>query len=276
MSKGLLVAMLAVLLAGCTVALPSESIGVFRTDPTATATVKVNGPDVTVTIVPANFKPIPADTATDGHKWGEGHFHLFLDVPPTPAGEAIPKTAGVYHTADTEYTIHDVTTGHHVIYVVLGFSDHTPYENHEVVNGSPKGSIFKVEVDVTGGAAVPQPTPSPVASATPSPSPEATAAASAPPASAPPSSGGTRVAVLPDPSNVGKFDPASLTVKVGDTVEWDFQDPDSPHTVTDDGNAFDSQSQTSGFKFTHKYDAAGTFSYHCSLHPAMTGSITVQ
>jgi plastocyanin len=269
--------MLAVLLAGCEVALPKDTVGVFKTDPTATASVKVNGPDVEVTIVPVNFKVVPTDSA-DRHKFGEGHFHLFLDVAPTPPGEVIPKTAGVYHTTDTNYTIHDVTNGHHALYVVLGFTDHTPYENHEVVKSVPKGSIGKVEFDVTGGAAQPAPTPSAEASPTAAPSPVAEASPSPAQSSAPPPPGGTKVALLADATNGGKFDPANLSIKVGDTVEWEWQDADASHTVTDDGGAggFDSGTQSSGFKYTHKYDAAGSFAYHCSLHPNMTGTITVQ
>jgi plastocyanin len=66
-------------------------------------------------------------------------------------------------------------------------------------------------------------------------------------------------------------------VKVGDTVEWDWVDPEQPHTVTADDGTFDSgapQSKGSVFKFT--FTRAGTYPYKCQIHPSMTGKITVQ
>lgn len=69
------------------------------------------------------------------------------------------------------------------------------------------------------------------------------------------------------------FSPAALTVKVGDTVTWTNNDS-TTHTVT--GPDFESGPLAPGKTFSHKFTAAGTFDYHCSIHPNMTGSITVQ
>jgi plastocyanin len=33
---------------------------------------------------------------------------------------------------------------------------------------------------------------------------------------------------------------------------------------------------SNGQTFTHTFDTAGTFKYHCSIHPFMTGSIVVK
>jgi len=83
------------------------------------------------------------------------------------------------------------------------------------------------------------------------------------------------VSVNPDPNTVGRFDPATVTVKVGDTVEWDFKDNTSPHTVTADDGSFDSCSQNAGFKWIVTFSKAGDFKYHCTLHAQMLGDVKV-
>ena len=83
------------------------------------------------------------------------------------------------------------------------------------------------------------------------------------------------VKVVSDPNTVGKFDPSSISVKTGDTVEWDFQDSSSPHTVTADDGSFDSCSQNAGYKFFFTFSKAGDFKYHCTLHAQMLGDIKV-
>ncbi len=71
------------------------------------------------------------------------------------------------------------------------------------------------------------------------------------------------------------FSPASLTVKAGSTVTWTNKQS-SPHTVTADDNSFDSKSIAENESFTQTFDTPGTFTYHCSIHPDMTASITVE
>ncbi|MHB1377132.1 MAG: cupredoxin domain-containing protein [Candidatus Humimicrobiaceae bacterium] len=71
------------------------------------------------------------------------------------------------------------------------------------------------------------------------------------------------------------FDPASLTIKVGDTVTWTNNDSYA-HTVTSDNGAFDSGSMAGGGTFSFTFKTAGTFSYHCSIHTFMTAKIIVQ
>ena len=70
------------------------------------------------------------------------------------------------------------------------------------------------------------------------------------------------------------FDPSSLTVKVGTTVTWTNQDS-APHTITSDAGDWDSGQLSNGQSFSHTFDQAGTFAYHCSVHPSMTGTIVV-
>jgi plastocyanin len=71
------------------------------------------------------------------------------------------------------------------------------------------------------------------------------------------------------------FVPSTLTVSVGTTVTWTNKDSVS-HTVTSDDNLFDSGTLPTGATFDHTFDQKGTFEYHCSFHPYMTGKIIVE
>ncbi len=70
-----------------------------------------------------------------------------------------------------------------------------------------------------------------------------------------------------------KFEPADITVAVGTTVTWTNNNT-QPHTATSAGN-FDTGAIQPGASMTVTFDKAGTFSYICSFHPFMTGSVTV-
>jgi plastocyanin len=88
-------------------------------------------------------------------------------------------------------------------------------------------------------------------------------------------SGTTTVKVVSDPNTVGKFDPATVTVTAGQSVEWDFADNSgTPHTVTANDGSFESCSQTSG-KFVVTFSKAGDVQYHCTLHAQMLGDVKV-
>lgn len=106
------------------------------------------------------------------------------------------------------------------------------------------------------------------------PTPAGTTAPSAPPASAAPPSvgggGGSAVTI----QNFA-FSPQSLTVAVGTEVTWTNQDS-TAHTVTFDtgGGASDNLAQSATYKQT--FSSAGSLTYHCSIHPNMTGTVVVQ
>jgi len=70
------------------------------------------------------------------------------------------------------------------------------------------------------------------------------------------------------------FQPASLQVAVGATVTWTNADS-TAHTVTSDTGAFDSGSLAPGASFSQTFTTAGTFTYHCQIHPFMTATIVV-
>ena len=270
MRRVMLLGALALLMAGCSTesALPATDIAPFKSDPTATVSlVSIDGNNVTVRLNATNFKAIDPASAANSHLYGEGHFHLFLDVSPTAPGEVTPHAPGIYHTPDSTYTIHGVKDGHHHLVVVLGFSDHTPYEGVAHNASSLSGAI--AAIDFTTGAGQTKVTVPPPTSA-PSAAPSAGASA---PATA---GGGPTVHVVADATNGGAYNAASATVSVGGTVTWVWDDDSASHTVTSDDNKFDSGLQSKGYKFTQKFTSAGTFKYHCSVHPNMLGTVKVQ
>jgi len=71
------------------------------------------------------------------------------------------------------------------------------------------------------------------------------------------------------------YNPASVTVTAGDTVNWTNKDPDL-HTVTSDNGAFQSSGNL-GMSQTHPviFMTPGTYAYHCFWHSFMTGTVTV-
>lgn len=72
------------------------------------------------------------------------------------------------------------------------------------------------------------------------------------------------------------FNPSEITIKKGETVVWTNEDSTS-HTVTSDsGNELDSGSITPGQTYSHTFNTAGTFDYHCSIHTSMKGRVTVE
>jgi plastocyanin len=71
------------------------------------------------------------------------------------------------------------------------------------------------------------------------------------------------------------YDPATVTIKVGDTVTWVNQDAPKHDVVADNGE-FKSDLFDKGATFSFTFAKAGTYPYHCSIHPGMTGTIIVQ
>ena len=76
-----------------------------------------------------------------------------------------------------------------------------------------------------------------------------------------------------------KFEPETLTVNEGDTVEWRNDDA-VPHTATADGEAenpgFDSGNIQTGAAWRYIAQKKGTYNYICTLHPNMKGKLIVQ
>jgi plastocyanin len=93
------------------------------------------------------------------------------------------------------------------------------------------------------------------------------------PPSEPAGSGGSTTIDIDVAIEGSAFAPANVSIHVGAQVRWTNRDGDT-HTVTfDDG--VDSGRMSSGSTFTRGFPAAGTFHYHCSIHPAVNGTVTV-
>ena len=77
------------------------------------------------------------------------------------------------------------------------------------------------------------------------------------------------------------YNPSPLTIKVGTTVVCTNNDS-TLHTVTSGlpsggpvGTLFDSSYLGPGKTFNYTFSKAGTFDYHCTLHPTMVGKVIV-
>ena len=72
------------------------------------------------------------------------------------------------------------------------------------------------------------------------------------------------------------FSPAAVTVKQGTTVTWTNKDSVA-HTVTEtDGKAGpDSGDVNPNGTYSFTFKTPGTYHYQCTIHPEMTGTVTV-
>jgi plastocyanin len=84
--------------------------------------------------------------------------------------------------------------------------------------------------------------------------------------------GGTQVAMKDI-----KFQPESLTVKVGDEITWVNEDS-VQHDVVNvkEGQEPKSDLFTKGGTYSWTPTAAGTIEYVCTVHPNMTGTLVVE
>jgi plastocyanin len=85
------------------------------------------------------------------------------------------------------------------------------------------------------------------------------------------------------------FNPVSLTVKVGTTVDWS-QTGSAPHSVTADDGSFDSspgckndttKCLQAGSDYSRAFPKAGRYQYYCVIHGAkggvgMAGTVVVE
>ncbi len=69
------------------------------------------------------------------------------------------------------------------------------------------------------------------------------------------------------------FGPGLVTINAGQTVEWVWDDGGIPHNVT--FPTFHSATMTSG-TFYHTFDTPGVYTYHCTLHANMVGTVVVR
>jgi plastocyanin len=70
------------------------------------------------------------------------------------------------------------------------------------------------------------------------------------------------------------FSPTSVSIAVGDTVTW-RNTGQAPHNATADDGSFATETINGGESTSHTFNQAGTFSYICTIHPQMKGTVRV-
>ncbi len=71
------------------------------------------------------------------------------------------------------------------------------------------------------------------------------------------------------------FQPADITTGKGSLIVWKNNDAVS-HTVTADDGSFNSGEIKAGGSFDQRFDYIKTYSYSCSFHPEMKGTIVIK
>jgi amicyanin len=71
------------------------------------------------------------------------------------------------------------------------------------------------------------------------------------------------------------YSPKTVKIKAGGTVTWTNND-NVEHTATGDKGEFDTGLIGKGQSKSITFDNPGTYSYHCTPHPYMQGSVIVE
>ena len=92
-----------------------------------------------------------------------------------------------------------------------------------------------------------------------------------------PGGSSSSVAIPVGASSLGNraYMPDDLSVTVGTTVTWMNSDSVS-HTSTSDAAGWNSGVVAPGGQFSFAFQTAGTFPYHCTIHPGMVGTVVVR
>jgi plastocyanin len=116
--------------------------------------------------------------------------------------------------------------------------------------------------------------------AAPTSAPASSAAASG---GASPSAAGGGAAVCAPASGTGQvqanakdfaFTPATVTVPAGQSITWTNGDS-AAHSIVLDGGQCKSEPFAGGATTTLQFDTAGSYPFHCGIHPTMKGTIEV-
>lgn len=71
------------------------------------------------------------------------------------------------------------------------------------------------------------------------------------------------------------FSPTATTVSASTTVTWTWAGSNQHNVTFDNTNLGASSTITTG-TYQKLFSAAGSFGYRCTVHPGMTGTVTVQ
>jgi plastocyanin len=126
------------------------------------------------------------------------------------------------------------------------------------------GAVLLLAACSSGGA-----TTAPSTATSAEPSVEASQAGGGAPCAESAAAGEVRVAI-----EDFTFNPASITAAVGQTITFTNGDS-APHTATLDDGSCTTPNIGSGTSDGLMFTAAGTYPFHCNVHPNMKGTITV-
>jgi plastocyanin len=73
-----------------------------------------------------------------------------------------------------------------------------------------------------------------------------------------------------------RFHPATISVRVGQTVSWRNDDTVDHNVTATKGAKFHSRAFGAGGTYAFKPSRAGTVDYVCTLHPGMEGPLLVR
>src|SRR5262245_40166892 len=88
---------------------------------------------------------------------------------------------------------------------------------------------------------------------------------------------GTPVSIVRQASTLTNtaYAPNPISIAAGDTITWTNNDTEAHTSVGDDGS-WNSGNIAPGASFSRTFPTAGTFAYHCSIHPNMIATVTVR
>ena len=67
-----------------------------------------------------------------------------------------------------------------------------------------------------------------------------------------------------------------IVITAGTTLTWTNQDSIAYTSTADSAGTFDSGNLTPGQSYSYKFDKAGTYTYHCTYHSRMMGTVQVK
>ncbi len=88
---------------------------------------------------------------------------------------------------------------------------------------------------------------------------------------------GTPVSIVRQASTLTTtaYAPSPISIAAGETITWTNNDV-VEHTSTGDDASWNSGTIAPGAHFSRMFPSAGTFVYHCTIHPGMVGTVTVR